>query len=195
MKKGSKLFALFLCMSMAFTAIGSTAAISYGASAKATGFKKKPSMTLSAGAERITIKWKQVKSAKGYQIYRAASKKGKYKKIKTIRKGTTLQYVNKKLKVGKKYYYKIRAYKKVGKKTRQGKFSSIKAKKVLSKKAVAEKYVNKSVSALVAAIGAPKSKNYAQSCFGPGEDGIFYYKGFKVYTYRENGKETVMSVE
>ena len=195
MKKGSKLLTLFLCLIMAFTTIGSTAAVSYGASAKATSFRKKPSVTLTAGAERITVKWKPVKGAKGYQIYRATSKKGTYKRIKTIRKGSTLQYVNKKLKAGKKYYYKVRAYKKSGQKTKTGKFSSIKGRKALSRKEAAKKYVNKSTSALIAAIGKPKSSNYTQSCFGPGEDGIFYYKGFKVYTYRENGKEIVMSVE
>lgn len=197
MKTRSKLGTLFVCLVLALTAIGSTVSLSYGASAKATGFQKRPSVSLSAGASSITVKWKRVKSAKGYQIYRAASKNGAYKKIKTIRKGTTLQYVNKKLKIGKKYYYKVRAYKKVGKKTRLGKFSNVKMKKALSKKAVAQNYARRSASAaaLVAAIGKPDSKDYAPSCFGPGEDGIFYYKGFKVYTYRENGKEIVMSVE
>ena len=29
------------------------------------------------------------------------------------------------------------------------------------------------------------------SCIGDGEDGLLYYNGFTVTTYRENGKETV----
>jgi DNA polymerase III gamma/tau subunit len=62
-------------------------------------------------------------------------------------------------------------------------------------KAEAQQYVNKKVSALTAAIGQPLSKSYAPSCLGEGEDGEFEYNGFTVYTYRENGVETVQGVE
>ena len=41
------------------------------------------------------------------------------------------------------------------------------------------------------AIGKPNSSEYASSCIGDGEDGLLYYNGFTVTTYRENGKETV----
>ena len=51
-----------------------------------------------------------------------------------------------------------------------------------------------SVDALYAAIGKPLSSNYASSCNGPGEDGELSYNGFVVYTYRENGVETVVAV-
>ena len=53
------------------------------------------------------------------------------------------------------------------------------------------KYVGKDVSKLYAAIGKPNSSEYASSCIGNGEDGLLYYNGFTVTTYRENGKETV----
>ena len=53
------------------------------------------------------------------------------------------------------------------------------------------KYVGKDVSKLYAAIGKPNSLEYASSCIGDGEDGLLYYNGFTVTTYRENGKETV----
>lgn len=53
------------------------------------------------------------------------------------------------------------------------------------------KYVGKDVSKLYAAIGKPASSEYASSCIGDGEDGLLYYDGFTVTTYRENGKETV----
>jgi len=62
-------------------------------------------------------------------------------------------------------------------------------------KANAQKYVGADVSALIAAIGSPSSRSYAQSCLGPGQDGVLRYNGFTVYTYKENGKETVQSVE
>lgn len=53
------------------------------------------------------------------------------------------------------------------------------------------KYVGKDVSKLYAAIGKPNSSEYASSCIGDGEDGLLYYNGFTVTTYRENGKEMV----
>lgn len=74
--------------------------------------------------KRITIPWKKVSKADGYQIYRAASKKGKYKKIKTV-KASVKKYTDK-VSSGKTYYYKIRAYKKSGGKVVYGKFSSVK---------------------------------------------------------------------
>ena len=58
----------------------------------------------------------------------------------------------------------------------------------------ASKYIGQSTSALVAAIGEPNSKTYASSCIGDGEDGEWYYDGFTVYTYRENGSERVEDV-
>lgn len=55
----------------------------------------------------------------------------------------------------------------------------------------ARKYVGKDVAKLYAAIGEPRGSEYVSSCLGDGEDGILYYDGFTVTTYRENGKETV----
>lgn len=61
-------------------------------------------------------------------------------------------------------------------------------------KADAQAYIGKSVSSLIAAIGAPKGSDYAPSCLGDGEDGELFYDGFTVYTYRLNGTETVQDV-
>ena len=58
----------------------------------------------------------------------------------------------------------------------------------------ARAYIGQSVSSLIAAIGSPLSQSYAPSCLGPGEDGELIYDGFTVYTYRENGVETVQDV-
>lgn len=66
-----------------------------------------------AGSRKIKITWKKVAGASGYVITRATSKTGKYKKIKTITKGSTLTYTNTKLKARKTYYYKIKPYRKV----------------------------------------------------------------------------------
>ena len=78
----------------------------------------------------VKVTWKKTSGASGYKVYRAAKKKGKYKLIKTISKNKTVKYTNKKLKKGKKYYYKVRAYKKAGKKTVYGSYSSIVSVKV-----------------------------------------------------------------
>lgn len=72
---------------------------------------KVPAFKLKAKKNKVTIKWKQVAGATGYKIYRANTKKGKYKVIKSVRKNK--KYVNKKLKRNKNYYYKMRAYKKM----------------------------------------------------------------------------------
>lgn len=62
-------------------------------------------------------------------------------------------------------------------------------------KALAESCMEKSVSELYALIGEPESSDYAPSCLGDGEDGMLYYDGFIVYTYREGDEENVEYVE
>lgn len=54
----------------------------------------------------ITVSWKKTANAKKYQVYRAASKKGKYKRI-SVTKDTS--FINSNLEKGTKYYYKVRA--------------------------------------------------------------------------------------
>lgn len=57
--------------------------------------------------------------------------------------------------------------------------------------------IDKPVEDLYELIGEPESSDYATSCMGEGEgeDGNLYYDGFVVYTFRENGEETVVFVE
>ena len=59
----------------------------------------------------------------------------------------------------------------------------------------ASAYIGQSASSLISALGQPGSTDYASSCLGEGEDGELRYDGFTVYTYRENGTETVQAVE
>ena len=78
----------------------------------------------------ITISWKKVNGANGYEIYRSTKKNSGYKKIKTITAPGTIHYVNSKLNTGTTYYYKLRAYRKVGsKKVYSTSWSSIKSVK------------------------------------------------------------------
>lgn len=83
------------------------------------GITAAPSITTvkvkSAGNESLKVTWKKVKASKnryvkGYAIYRSTSENGKYRKIKTINKGTTTSYVDKGLVTGNTYYYKVRTF-------------------------------------------------------------------------------------
>lgn len=59
---------------------------------------------------RIKISWKKADGAQGYRLYRASSKKGPYKPVRTT---TGRSYTDTGLSKGKTYYYKVRAYVKV----------------------------------------------------------------------------------
>lgn len=54
----------------------------------------------------ITVTWDSVSGATAYHVYRSTKKHSSYKKVATV-SGTS--YTDKKLKTGKKYYYKIQA--------------------------------------------------------------------------------------
>ena len=56
-------------------------------------------------------------------------------------------------------------------------------------------FVDQDAAALVLAIGEPLETQYEASCSGPGDDGVWTYDGFTVYTYRENGVETIVDAE
>jgi len=66
------------------------------------------------GQKKVKLTWTKVPGADGYVIYRSNKKNGKFKQIQVIKKGKTTTFTQKKLKKGKKFYYKIRAYRKVG---------------------------------------------------------------------------------
>lgn len=59
---------------------------------------------------KASLSWKKVSGAKGYQIYRSKKKSGKYKLLKTIKKGSAKKYSVKKPSGKTVYYYKVRAY-------------------------------------------------------------------------------------
>ncbi len=73
-----------------------------------------PSVTVSNTGSGVKIKWGKVTGAKGYYIYRKSGS-GSYKKIATVKKGSTTSYTNKKsgakkVTAGKTYSYKVTAY-------------------------------------------------------------------------------------
>lgn len=98
---------------------------------KATTSVAKPKVTVKAGKSRAKVSWKRIRGVSGYEIYRSEKKKSGFKKIRTAAKASITSYTNKRLTSKKKYYYKIRAYKKVNGKKVYGKYSapkSVKAK-------------------------------------------------------------------
>ena len=82
---------------------------------KVTTVKMAPKTTKISGISnkkknKLTISWKKSSDAKGYEIWRKTGKNGKYKRIKTITKNSTVKYTNSKLRKGKTYYYRVRSY-------------------------------------------------------------------------------------
>lgn len=58
---------------------------------------------------KVNLSWKSVIGANGYDIYRATSKNGSYKKVQTIKSGKTVTWTDTTVTVGKTYYYKMKA--------------------------------------------------------------------------------------
>lgn len=79
----------------------------------------------SASYDKLRLSWEPLSGVDGYQIYRATSKSGKYAKIATVKGASSATYTDTGRTCGTRYYYKLRAYKKIGGKTVYSKYSSI----------------------------------------------------------------------
>lgn len=86
--------------------------------------EKVKSLKASTKASAVTLTWKSVPQASGYQVYRYNSKTGKYVKIATVKGEAKVSYKNAKLKKGSTCKYKVRAYKTSNGKTYYGAFSA-----------------------------------------------------------------------
>ncbi len=84
---------------------------------------------LTAGKRAFTVKWKKQSSVSGYEIQYSLKKNFKSSKKKNVSKSKNKLTV-KKLKKGKKYYVRVRAYKTVKGKKYYGKWSAKKAVKL-----------------------------------------------------------------
>ncbi len=85
---------------------------------------------ISSTKKKVKLTWKKISSASGYEIQMSTKKASGFKKIATIKKAKTVTYTKKKLPSKKVRYFRIRAYRKVGKKTYKGPFSTTKKIKV-----------------------------------------------------------------
>ena len=103
---------------------------SYSSIVSAKPTLKTPSVKLTSGSRKATVKWGKVAGASGYEVYRATSKSGKYSKVKTVGSGSTTSYTNSSLTKNKTYYYKVRAYRTVKGKKVYSSYSTVKSVKV-----------------------------------------------------------------
>jgi uncharacterized repeat protein (TIGR02543 family) len=76
-----------------------------------------------ASSTSVRLTWGKVEGSTGYEIYRATSSEGTYTKLTET---ASTSYTNTKLTTGKTYYYKVRAYRLVGKTKVYGSFSAVK---------------------------------------------------------------------
>lgn len=98
-------------------------------SRKSIDIPKTKVTSVKRAGKALRIKWKKISGAFGYKITRKTGAKGKYRVIATIKKGKKTTFTDKKVKAGKKYYYKVRPFAKVDKKVINGSWSAIKAGK------------------------------------------------------------------
>ena len=93
------------------------------------GFNEKTTLkSAKVKGKKVTLKWNKVKGASGYEIY-CKPRKGKWKLVKTLNKGSKASY-KLKGKAGKKYTYKVRVFQKVENKVIYGQYSNTKSAKI-----------------------------------------------------------------
>ena len=81
------------------------------ATVSSVSVKKTKVTKVQAAKKKVTISWKKVADAKGYEIYRSTRKKAGYMKVGDITNGKTTKFVDKTAVKGVKYYYKVKAVK------------------------------------------------------------------------------------
>lgn len=89
-----------------------------------------PSLTVSAGTKKASLRWNKQTGASGYAVYMATSKNGKFSKIATLKGNSKISFTKTGLTKGKTYYFKVAAYSTVSGKTLYGSYSLVKAVKV-----------------------------------------------------------------
>lgn len=94
------------------------------------GPSKVKSMSVKGGKKKLTVTWKSSSAAQGYAIYYSKNKNSGYKKLTTVKSGSTTKYTKSKMKKGT-YYVKMCPYIKQSGKTLHGSFTG--AKKVTVK--------------------------------------------------------------
>lgn len=83
------------------------------------------SQITSDSKNQVTLGWKKVSKAQGYDIYRSDKSNSGFEKIASISSGSTLTYTDKGVKSGNTYYYKIAASYKIKGSAGRGSYSKV----------------------------------------------------------------------
>lgn len=83
------------------------------------------SQITSDSKNQVTLGWKKVSKAQGYDIYRSDESNSGFEKIASISSGSTLTYTDKGIKSGNTYYYKIVATYKIKGSAGRGSYSKV----------------------------------------------------------------------
>lgn len=76
----------------------------------------------------LTIKWSPVEGATGYRIYRSKTKNGTYNSVAALSGKDNVSFTDSKLKCGRTYYYKVRAYREIDDVKYFGDYSNVKSR-------------------------------------------------------------------
>ena len=144
----------------------------------------------SASYDKLRISWEPMSGVDGYQIYRATSKSGKYAKIATVKGASSATYTNTGRTCGTRYYYKLRAYKKIGGKTVYSKYSTtLSAYAKPAKVKVTDAYApsNSTVTIAVSFTTVRGATDYEVQLNQIKKNGK--ETGFRSYTYNNEGEK------
>lgn len=148
----------------------------------------------SASYDKLRLSWEPLSGVDGYQIYRATSKSGKYAKIATVKGASSASYTDTGRTCGTRYYYKLRAYKKIGGKTVYSKYSAIlSAYAKPAKVKVTDAYapINSVLSIAVSFTTVRGATDYEVQLNQIKKNGI--ETGFRSYTYNDEGVKRTFS--
>lgn len=143
----------------------------------------------SASYDKLRLSWEPLSGVDGYQIYRATSKSGKYAKIATVKGASSATYTDTGRTCGTRYYYKLRAYKKIGGKTVYSKYSTIlSAYAKPAKVKVTDAYApSNSVSAIDVSFTTVRGATDYEVQLNQIKNGK--ETGFRSYTYNDEGQK------
>lgn len=124
-----KLRRIMLLIALTIALIFTSAVVAMAETSAANGEKENVELlsVSSYSYNKIRLKWNPIEDVDGYVIYRATSKNGSYKKIATINNQEKSSYINGSRTTGKRYYYKLRAFKTIDGKLVYTKYSGIKS--------------------------------------------------------------------
>ena len=139
----------------------------------------------------IKVSWKTAARAGGYKIYIASSKNGKYEAAATAKGSGRQNAVVSGLAAGKTYWIKLRAYRKSGRKTIYGKYSTACSVRIRPKKTAVSSYSAAKSATTGAALRLSLKK-------APGASGYQVYaatskKGRYTAKYRGTSRTAVIS--